>query len=83
MDNDQKIWWVWIDSLSRWGLQELVASVLDVAGPLTIVGAQMVYLFQPLLSLALSEESLQAAARMLEEPGHTRAFVSRLRKASI
>ena len=81
MDTDQQLWRVWIKMLSRWGVQDWVASLLEAAGPLTILGAQMVYVTQPLLNVALPENHLHAAARLLEEPIRTRAFIELLREA--
>ena len=81
MDTDQHLWRAWVTALSRWGLQDWVASMLESAGPLTILGAQVVYITQPFLSLALPEGHLAAVARLLEEPAHTRAFTALLREA--
>lgn len=81
MDTDQQLWRVWINALSRWGVRDWVASFLEAAGPLAILGAQMVYVVQPILNLALPENHVHAAARLLEEPVRTRAFVELLREA--
>ena len=79
---DQQIWQFWNRSLHRWGVQHLVASVLEAVGPLSLVGAQFVYLGQPLLSAALPAEHLDALARLLEDPLQSRAFAAYLREVS-
>jgi hypothetical protein len=43
----------------------------------------MLYLSQPLLSGVVSEHSLQAFARVLEDPSERRAFASYLREAPL
>ncbi|MEW5872403.1 MAG: hypothetical protein AB1894_24275 [Chloroflexota bacterium] len=56
-------------------------TMLEAAGPLAILGAQAVYMGQPILGLALPKGHLEAVARMLEEPESTQAFVELLREA--
>jgi hypothetical protein len=81
MDEDQQMWRSWARFLQRWGLEQWVASILEVAGPLSVLGAQMVYLSSPLLKNALPVTQLDALARMLEDTSHTKAFVNCLREA--
>jgi len=81
MDEDQQIWRSWARFLQHWGLEQWVASILEVAGPLSVLGAQLVYLCSPLLKNTLPATQLDALARMLEDTGHTQAFVSCLREA--
>lgn len=81
MDGDQHIWRSWADFLQRWGVEQWVASVLEVAGPLSVLGAQAVYLGSPLLKNVLPGTQLDALARMLENKSHTQAFVNCLREA--
>ena len=81
MGSDQHIWRVWASFLQRWGIEDWVASFLEAAGPITILGAQVVYLSQPLLNHTIPEEHLSAMARVLEDSTHTRAFVEFLREA--
>jgi len=81
MDEDQQIWRSWARFLQHWGLEQSVASILEVSGPLSVLGAQMVYLCSPLLKYTLPVTQLEALARMLEDTDHTQAFVSCLREA--
>lgn len=82
MNTDQHMWRAWVSAIRRWGLEDWVGTMLEAAGPLTILGAQVVYLGQPMFGLALPKGHLEAVARMLEEPESTRAFVDLLREAS-
>jgi len=58
----------------------MVATLLEATGPLNLLGAQVVYLGQPLLKQVLPEDQLDALADMLENPKQTRAFTDYLRK---
>jgi hypothetical protein len=80
--SDQQIWKFWNRSLHRWGVQNLVASVLEAFGPLSILGAQFVYISQPLLSTAVPADHLEALARLLEDPLKSHAFATYLREVS-
>jgi len=82
MSSDQHIWRVWASILQRWGVEEWVASFLEATGPLAILGAQVVYISQPLLRHSIPEDHLDALARLLEDSTHIRAFVDFLREAS-
>jgi hypothetical protein len=81
MDEDQHIWRSWANFLQHWGVGQWAASLLEVVGPLSVLGAQVVYLGTPLLKNAVPVAQLDALARMLEDSSHTQAFVSCLREA--
>jgi hypothetical protein len=76
------IWDAWARILHRWGVQEVVAALLEAAGPLNLIAAQAVYIGQPLLNQAVSPGSLEALTDILEDRSQTRAFVSLLREVS-
>jgi hypothetical protein len=61
----------------------MMATFLDTAGPLAILGAQLVYLGQPFLRGHTSSSHLQAIADVLEDTDKRKAFVSYLRGESI
>ncbi len=82
MDDDRKIWETWAKALQRWGLDEIVATFLEALGPLTILGAQVVYMGQPLLTPLLPQRQLDAAAQVLEDMDTSRTFIAFLREAS-
>jgi hypothetical protein len=80
MDSNQHIWRVWADRAHRWGLGDWAASLLEGVGPLSVLGAQAVYLAQPLLTPLIPEGHLDALANLLEEPEQARAFTAMLRE---
>lgn len=81
MDEDQQIWRSWASILQRWGVEQWAASILEAAGPLSVLGAQAVYLSAPLLKNILPTAQLETLARTLEDANRTQAFVSCLREA--
>lgn len=82
MDSDRHIWQTWASFLHRWGADEWIASVLEAAGPLTILGAQICYVGQPLLRQAVPDDHFEALSRVLEDTGQMQAFINYLREAS-
>jgi hypothetical protein len=77
---DENIFQAWAQRLRQWGLHQFAAAFLEASGPLNLVGAQIVYLTQPVLSSVLPARHLQAFAAMLEEPGNTQVFIHYLRE---
>ena len=71
----QPAWSQWAESLRRLKLDGFVAWFLEAGAPLTILGAQAVYLSQPFLG----GEKTKALAHMLEEENETQAFIRFLR----
>ena len=80
MEQISQIWQTWINTLNRWGLKNLAATILEALGPLNLFGAQLIYLGQPVLSPFLPEDHLAALANLLENPQATQTFVSVLRQ---
>lgn len=78
-----KIWQIWADRLKQWGLQDYAASALEASDPINLVGAQLVYISQPLLGGIFPTTHLNALASLLEEPEETQAFISLLREAAV
>jgi hypothetical protein len=58
----------------------MIAAFMEATGPLTLLGAQALYLTQPFLKGALPAGHAEALARMLEEPDQARAFATLLRE---
>ena len=73
-------WQGWAEHLHRFGLENLVAWVLEAAGPLTVLGAQALYLGSPLLPPGLTDKQLNALAGLLEDRDETLAFTAFLRE---
>lgn len=80
MDTNHHIWQVWSSNLHRWGLQSLVASFLEAAGPLALIGAQVVYVGQPILRDFIPAAHLRALAIVLEDNDLRDEFIDCLRK---
>ena len=73
-------WYDWAELLHRHGLENLVAWVLEAAGPLTVLGAQALYLGGPLLRPALTDMQRDTLAGLLEDRDETLAFTAFLRE---
>lgn len=73
-------WLAWGEFLRRRGLEGLAAWALEAAGPLTVLGAQALYLGGPLLRPVLSKSQIDALAGLLEDPEEILAFTAYLRE---
>jgi hypothetical protein len=80
MNSDQQIWQSWVLTLHRWGMTRGIAALLESAGPLTIVAAQLVYFSQPFSRSFISDLHLEALGRMLEDSGRAKAFAALLKE---
>lgn len=74
MIEERHIWRVWSRALHRWGLNTFAARMIEATSPLHILGAQLVYVGQPLLSLFVPQEHTRTLARTLEAPAEASAF---------
>jgi hypothetical protein len=80
VETSRQIWQIWAQTLHRWGLQDFAASFLEAAGPLTLLGAQVVYFGQPFFHGLDRQGHLKALAGMLESTTETAAFITLLRE---
>ena len=80
MLSDRHIWQGWAQKLHCWGLEDWTASILENAGPLTWLGAQLVYLGQPFLTPMTPGSHIQALVELLEDPESAKTFISMLRE---
>ncbi len=69
----------WIQALYKLRLQNFAAAFLEALGPVNLLGAQLVYLSQPILSPFVSQDKSQDFARILEDPSETEIFIKALR----
>ncbi len=69
----------WIKTLYKLRLQNLTATILEALGPMNILGAQLVYLTQPILPPFIASEQSQEFAKILEDPSETALFIKALR----
>ena len=66
-------WPRWAESLRRYKLDALAASLLEAGGPINLLSAQVLYIGRPFLG-----ESADALARTLESSDEAHAFASYL-----
>ena len=82
-DQNSSIWKKWADQLKQWNLQDFTAAFLEASDPVNLIGAQLIYISQPVLSGFISKSHLTALAKILEEPEETKAFISILRETAV
>ncbi len=73
-------WEPWAHFLQRFEMEKPAAFLLEAAGPLTILLAQVVYLGQPLLGRSKNRADWEALAGMLEDPAQAKAFANYLKE---
>ena len=80
MKENHHIWRIWAKTLHLWGVDNLVATFLEAAGPLTIIGAQAIYIGQPVLNSFVPNEHLNVLTVVLEEDDQRDAFINYIRE---
>lgn len=80
MQSNRSLWPAWARFLQHRGMGDLIATILETAGPLTVIGAQFLYFGQPFLQQNLPDGHLQALAKLLEDPAETKTFTAFLRE---
>lgn len=78
--SDMDIWRDWSRTLQRWGIKDLAVVFLESFRPLGFLGAQILYIGQPLLKSEFSSGHLNALTQMLEDGTETQAFIQYLRE---
>ena len=68
-------WSKWIETLHRFKLEGFVSLLLSAGAPLTLLGAQALYITQPFVG----GKSIEAVAHLLEDEDETQAFARYLR----
>jgi len=68
-------WSHWAESLRRFKLDGLASWLLEAGAPLTLLGAQALFISQPFIA----GEKITALAHMLEQDEETQAFARYLR----
>jgi hypothetical protein len=72
-------WSKWANFLRIHQLDGLVAWAMEAAGPMTLIGAQVLYLGDPLIRPVIPGRQLDELVNLLEETSETQAFVAYLR----
>lgn len=80
MAENRPYWEGWAHFLQRWGLRAPASAVLEAAGPLSIILAQLIYIGQPFLGRSSGENQWQALANLLENQAESRSFAAFLRE---
>ena len=75
-----QLWEEWANKLLAMGLDTYVASFLEAVGPLKIIGAQLIYLGQPIFRGLIPDTNLYALVLLLEEDINTKKFVALLKE---
>ncbi len=73
-------WPSWAQFLQRNRLNRVAASLIEAAGPFAFVGAQAIYLTQPLIGPGEPGNQWQALAELLENRDELRNFATFLRE---
>lgn len=74
MKSTREFWQRWAESLRRYQLQDLIASLLEAGSPFALLGAQAIYFGGGFFK----SDHLDALAVLLEDEGETRAFAAYL-----
>lgn len=64
--------------LRRSGLREPARLLLDAGAPLALIGSQLLYVSQPVLTLFLKRQDVAALAALLEHPDGPRVLAQHL-----
>ena len=76
MKQNSHIWQIWADNLNRWGVKDLTVAILEALGPLSLLGAQLVYVGQPFIKSFFPKGYLEALANMFENPQEKQEFIA-------
>jgi hypothetical protein len=82
MQTQRRIWTHWADSLKKWGMEGFAAWALEAGAPLGLLGAELIYVGQPLFSPFIPFEQTSALADLLEDRAEARAFIDILRNGA-
>lgn len=74
MESSREFWNRWAESLRKYQLQNIVASLLEGTSPLALLGAQVIYFSGGFIR----NDQLTAIATMLDDENEARAFASYL-----
>jgi hypothetical protein len=79
MHRQRDYWTEWSDFLRERGLENFAAWLLEAGSPLGVIGAQLIYMGQPLFSPLIPYNRAEALASLLEDRDESLAFISFLR----
>jgi hypothetical protein len=70
----------WVKQIQARGLGDALGLALDVLEPLGVLGAQLIWVAQPVLGVWFKRDTVRSIAQTLETPGeveHIRHFLER------
>ena len=77
---ERQIWESWARFLHRLGLEDFTAAFMEATRPVLLVGAQLVYIGQPVLNVFTSDIHIDALADLLSKPDKQKDFTALLRE---
>lgn len=80
MPSERSFWPEWARFLHQWGVSELAVALLEVTGPVHLILANLVYVGQPVFSLWIAGERVQALASLFEDQNESKSFAAFLRE---
>jgi hypothetical protein len=80
MPSDRSFWPEWARFLHQWGVSEIAVVLLDAAGPVHLILANLVYAGQPFFRPWIPGERVQALASLFEDQEESRSFAAFLRE---
>ena len=83
MPPTRHIWRLWARALDKWGLKNFTAWLIEMTAPLHVIGAQLVYVGQPVLGLFWPPDQTSSLAQVLERPEETAAFIRFLQEEPV
>jgi hypothetical protein len=79
MEGERAFWSLWARKLQRWGIDQFAALLLDAAGPLKVLLAQVIVAGSPFF-ISRNNQEWQALEHLLEDPQESSSFASFLRQ---
>jgi hypothetical protein len=80
MEVESPAWKTWAEMLKNKGLDGPAAALIEAAGPLNLVLAQLVYFSQPFLGRMAPGGQWEALGHLLEDRESSHSFAAFLRK---
>lgn len=80
MQDSRSYWGRWAQKLQIMGVSDLAVALLDGAGSLRLLAAQLVHASTPFIGSSAAADQWQALATLLEDKDSAQQFVSFLRE---
>ncbi len=80
MREDRSFWPSWAQFLQDKGARDLAITLLEAAGPLRILAAQVLYAGLPFFARGQSSQQWSALADLLDDSSASQSFISYLRE---